>query len=81
MAGLLAKALSAFLKEKEELVEGARSIGTLASMRIHRREEAINRATGERTHRWQIEFASQADADAFDAAIRRVVDAACGEEA
>ena len=75
VGSLMAAALSALFKENEELVSQARVVGGVAACRIHRREEAVNLATGERVYRWQIEFKTQEDAEMFASAIRSLVEA------
>lgn len=80
MTGFLSQALSAMFKENEDLVAGARTLGGVAACRVHRREEAVNLLTGERTFRWEIEFKTKEDSEMFDAAVRRIVGAVVGEE-
>ena len=79
MAGFMAQALSALFKENEEIASHARALGCVAACRIHRREEARNLTTGERVFRWEIEFATEEDAAAFDNAVRGIVDAVTEE--
>jgi hypothetical protein len=51
MGGFMAQALGALFKENEELVASAKTLGGVAACRVHRREEATNLATGERSRR------------------------------
>lgn len=79
MAGLIGQALSALFKENEDLVSHAKNLGGVAACRIHRVEQATNLRTGERVYRWQIEFTTQEDADAFTAAVSAMIDYAMEE--
>ena len=76
MAGFLSQALSSLFCENAELIDNAKILGGVAACRIHRREAAVNVATGERVFRWQIEFRTQEDMDTFDATVLSIVDAA-----
>lgn len=80
MAGFLGQALSAFLRENDDIVAHAKTLAGHAACRIHRVEEATNLMTGERVVRWQIEFATQDDANAFDGAVRGLVQRIVEEE-
>lgn len=80
MAGLLSGALAALFKENEDIVSNAKRMAGVAACRIHRRETATNLATGEKVYRWQIEFTTEEDLQAFDNALRNVIDAATGWE-
>jgi hypothetical protein len=80
MSGLLSQALSALFKENEEIVDAAKVLAGVAACRISFKESATDLATGERKHRWCIEFQSGEDCMAFDEAVRRIVDAGTGEE-
>lgn len=80
MGGFIASALGALLRENEELVSNARTLGGVAACRIHRREAATNLATGEKTYRWEIEFKTPEDAETFDSAVRAIVDAVTEDE-
>lgn len=79
MAGFMSQALGALFKQNEELVMNAKILGGVAACRIHRREAAVNLATGERTFRWEIEFKTEEDASTFDGAIRNIVEAVTEE--
>ncbi len=79
MAGFMAQALSVLLKENTELMDAAKTLGGVAACRIHRREVATNLATGERVFRWQIEFTTEEDAQAFDNCVRAIVGATTEE--
>ncbi len=79
MGGFMAQALGALFKENEELVASAKTLGGVAACRVHRREEATNLATGERVFRWQIEFQTEEDAEAFDNSVRAIVGAVTEE--
>lgn len=82
MSGYIGKALSVFFREHEELVAAAKAVGESVRFRSHLREEVTNLATGLHTFRWQVTFGTQAEAESFDEAVRRLVDAvsAGGEE-
>lgn len=73
MAGFIGQALSAFLKENDDIVTHAKTLAGHAACRIHRFEEATDLMTGEKVVRWQIEFKSVDDATAFDGAVRGLV--------
>lgn len=73
MAGFIGQALSAFLKENDDIVSHARVLAGHAACRIHRVEQVTDLMTGETVVRWQIEFKSVEDANAFDGAVRGLV--------
>lgn len=80
MAGFIGQALSAFLKENDEIVTHAKTLAGHAACRVHRVEEATDLMTGEKVVRWQIEFKSTEDAQAFDGAVRGLVQRIVEEE-
>lgn len=79
MTSFLGQALTTLFRENADIIDNARALGGVAACRIHRRETATNLYTGERSYRWQIEFGTQEDADAFDAAVRGIVEAVTEE--
>jgi hypothetical protein len=79
MAGFIGSALSALFKENEVLIANAKTLGGVAACRIHRVEDVTNTRTGERTFRWQIEFKTQEDAEAFSQAVGAMIDVAMEE--
>jgi hypothetical protein len=78
MSGMLAKALSALIKRNEGLAHSAETVGRLVTMRPHRREQAVDLATGLKTYRMTIEFPSEAELSAFHAALADLSDRAVG---
>ena len=80
MAGFIGQALSAFLKENDDIVTHAKSLAGHAACRIHRVEEATDLTTGDKVVRWQIEFKTAEDAIAFDNAVRGLVQRIVEEE-
>lgn len=80
MAGFIGQALSAFLKENDDIVAHARTLAGHAACRVQRTEQAKNLATGETVVRWQIEFSSVEDAAAFEGAVRGLVSRIVEEE-
>ncbi len=80
MAGLIGQALAVFLKENDDIVSHAKTLAGHAACRVHRVEEATNLMTGDKVVRWQIEFKSVEDANAFDGAVRGLVQRIVEEE-
>jgi hypothetical protein len=80
MAGFIGQALSALLRENDDILSHAKSLAGHAACRIHRVEEAKDLTTGEKTVRWQIEFKNVEDATAFDNAVRGLVQRIVEEE-
>ncbi len=79
MAGFMAQALGVLLKENRELVEAAKTLGSLAASRTESIDNSMNLATGEQVHRYTITFASLEDATRFATAVSDIVDAATEE--
>jgi hypothetical protein len=75
MSGYIGKALSAFFREHEYIVTAARAVGEAVRFKQHLREKVTNQATGLCTHRWQVQFGTEAEAEKFDEAIRELVEA------
>jgi len=80
MAGFIGQALSALLRENDDILSHAKSLAGHAACRIHRVEEVQDLSTGEKTVRWQIEFKNVEDATAFDNAVRGLVQRIVEEE-
>lgn len=80
MAGFMSQALSVLLKENDDLISHAKSLGGVVACRQHHQEHVRNCLTGETKFVWQVEFQNADDLIAFDIAIRGIVDAVTGEE-
>lgn len=79
MSGMLSKALSALFKENEDLTRNARALGEAATMRIHRKQHAVDMSTGESKFTWQIDFSSKDELESFHNAVAGIIDLVSGD--
>jgi hypothetical protein len=79
MSGMISRAIGALLQENAGLVSSAKALGDAATMRIHRKQQCVDLATGGATFTWQIEFQSKQDLESFHNAVQEIVGLVAGE--